>query len=430
MNSELTIDDPRSRCAAGTPRRRILVLSCAFPTAACPNHAAFVKQRIRAVADLPGYEVRVVAPIPYFPPVKWPKRWHMWSQFPGEEVLDGLQVFRPRYVQLPKIGGYLSSQVMFGAVRRRVERIRETFDFDLIDAHWAYPAGVVAARLGRLYQKPFVVTGRGEDMCRFPDYPLIGRRIRHALDEATQCIGVSHEIARAMVANGAETDRVHVIPNGVDCERFRPLSRDEARQKLNLPLDAKVIVSVGDRFENKGFHLLVDAVAKMRHKVPNVLAVIVGGPPRTGVDFLPEIQRRIQEGGLQQHVRFAGHRPHEELVWWYNAADVYAILSEREGSPNVLLEALACGTPAVATPVGGISDELANPNLGVLLPERSSEAAAVGLTEALSRDWDRSEIRRAMEARTWGHTAKEVVNVFEQALEAHGQHVPHSDSTT
>ncbi|NQU20253.1 MAG: glycosyltransferase family 4 protein [Candidatus Nealsonbacteria bacterium] len=422
MNTAAAVDSPTSDAADECiQKRRILVLSGVFPTAAYPNHAVFVKNRVRAVADLSGYEVRVVSPVPRFPPIKWLKRWYLWSQFPKEEVLDGLQVSRTRYFQLPKIGGYFSSELMFGAIRRRVEQIRKTFDFDLIDAHWAYPAGVVAARLGHLYRKPLVVTGRGEDMCRFPDYPLIGRRIRHALRQATQCIGVSREIARAMVANGARADRVHVIPNGVDCKTFRPLSQPEARRKLDLPPDAKVIVSVGDRFQNKGFHLLVDAVARMRRKFPNVLAVIVGGAPRTGVDFLPEIQRRIQQGDMQRHVRIVGRRPHEELVWWYNAADAYALFSEREGSPNVLLEALACGTPCVATPVGGIPDELADTNLGVLLGERSAEAAADGLTEALTRPWDRQAIRRAMEARTWHHTATQVADVFDRALEIHGQ---------
>jgi glycosyltransferase involved in cell wall biosynthesis len=307
---------------------------------------------------------------------------------------------------------------MASAVARSAARISADWDFDLIDAHWAHPAGIAAVRLGRRLCKPVVITGRGTDVAELPNVPVIGRQIRSALAHATHCIGVSSEIASRMIELGAQAATTTVVPNGVDTAKFRPLSMEEARRKLGLPIDAKVILSVGDRFENKGFHLLIDALPRIRRQHPNAVVAIVGGPPRFGADYTSEIERRIQVHGVEKHVVLAGPRAHDELPWWYSAADVFALLSAREGSPNVLMEALSCGTPAVGTPVGGIADVLRNRSLGLTLSERSSAEAARVLTDALSTDWDRGKIRRIVQPLGWEATARSIADVFETMLAA------------
>src|SRR5690606_29731617 len=128
------------------------------------------------------------------------------------------------------------------------------------------------------------------------------------------------------------------------------------------------------------------------------------------------IEQRINHQKLTQTVRLLGSRPHEELHLWYSAADVFVLLSSREGSPNVLMEALACGTPAVAMGVGGIPEVLSEPHLGIVLPERSAAAAAEGLKSALSQSWDRAAIRRTMDAHSWQRTAEAVCAVYERAI--------------
>jgi len=394
---------------------RVLVVTNAFPSAVWPSFGVFVKHRVRMTAELGAFEARVVAPVPYFPPIRCFKRWYRWSQFPREETVDGLRVIRPRYAMLPGIGGRFESALMYPSVRRAVERIRRDFDFDLIDAHWVYPAGVVGARLAQRYGKPLVVTGRGADMHLGPRIPAVARHIRRALGAASHCIALSTEIARAMQSNGAPAERVSVIPNGVDCDAFRPLPKAEARTRLGLPADAKIVLSVGDFFENKGFHLLLDAIPAVRRRHPNVFVALVGGAPGHGTDYTGFVNERVAANGLEGRVLFAGRRPQEELVWWYSAADVFALLSAREGSPNVLLEALACGTPAVATAVGGIAETLDRPDLGILLAERSAEAASFAITQALARDWDRAAIRKRLEGRTWKARAEQVAAIWERA---------------
>ncbi|HEX6986719.1 MAG TPA: glycosyltransferase, partial [Planctomycetaceae bacterium] len=395
---------------------RVLTLSSVFPSAAHPTYGVFVKERVRAVADLPGLDVRVIAPTPYVPPVRPLRRRYVWWRFPAQELLAGLPVTRPRYLLAPKLGGFFHADLMYPVARRAADRLRPEFPFDLIDAHFAYPSGVVAARLGRRFGVPVVVTGRGEDMLRFPSLPVIGPKIREALAGGIWCIALSDEIAEAFLRNRARPDRVVRIPNGIDLTSFRPVPQREARLRVGLPAERPIILSVGNLQERKGFHLLADALPAVLERHPRALLVIVGGPAPYGDDYTGIVEERVRRHGLKDHVRLVGHRRHEELGDWYSAADVFALISSREGSPNVLLEALACGTPAVATPVGGIPDELRNPELGILLAERSAAAAAAGLTEALSRRWNRDLISSLMRPRSWESVAQKVADVFDRSL--------------
>jgi glycosyltransferase involved in cell wall biosynthesis len=305
---------------------------------------------------------------------------------------------------------------MARAARRSLARLPRGFAFDLIDAHFAYPDGVAAAHLARRLGKPFVMTCRGEDILRFPKLPLIGTQIRGALQQAAALVALSGEIAEAMLANGADAGKITVIPNGVDCGKFCMVDRDEARRRLGLPQGRPVVLSVGYRLERKGFHILIDAIPMIRERFPELLVVIVGGPARWGQDYTSVIEGRIRANNVQDHVRLVGPRPPEQLSDWYSAADLFALVTSREGCPNALLEALACGLPAAATAVGGIPEILADAQLGTLLPDRSAAAAARAITAALLQRWDRAAIRRQMMERSWQAVAERVGEVFDCVL--------------
>jgi glycosyltransferase involved in cell wall biosynthesis len=257
------------------------------------------------------------------------------------------------------------------------------------------------------------MTGRGEDMLRFPRVRLKRRAIRRAIRSASHLVALSREIARAFEEQGADPGRISVIPNGVDTGKFRPLPQAECRRKLGLPLDAKIILSVGDRLELKGFHLLVEALPAIRQMYPNAMVGIVGGPGRFGRDYSAAIRERIAATGMSERVLLAGARPQDELPLWYNAADVFALLSSREGSPNVLLEAMACGRPAVATAVGGIPDELGDYPLGILLTERTIDATTRAIARLLQTAQDGPRLDTTY-GRTWAAQAERINSVFRE----------------
>src|SRR5579872_18839 len=400
-----------------TPCRKVLVLASTFPSQVQPIHGVFVKERVRAVSELSDIEMRVISPVPYFPPIRTFKRWYPLSQIPRTDVIDGLAVSRPRYFLPPKIGGYAHPRLMYLGASRTVARTFRTFPFEIIDAHFAYPDGVAAVMFGRRYGRPVVITGRGEDIARFPRLPIIGPAIRWALKNATRLVAVTEEIGRMMEAEGADPEKISVIKNGVDTVNYHPIPQGEARRKLGLPLNRRIIVSAGYRLEIKGFHLLIDAIPRIREVFPDVLVAIVGGEARWGLDYTSELQRHIRENHVEDFVTMPGARPPQEMPLWYSSGDLFALLSSREGSSNVLMEALACGLPAIGTPVGGIAELLRDPRLGLLVSERTAPAVASGVIEALRRDWNRAEVRGVMETMSWARTAREVREVWLRALE-------------
>src|SRR5262249_17437264 len=150
-----------------------------------------------------------------------------------------------------------------------------------------------------------------------------------------------------MVRLGCRNDNLAVIANGVDRQKFMPRPQLAMRDKLGLPSDRPIALAVGHLNENKGLHILIEAVARLRS--PDVMLVIVGeGPDRS------RLENQIRGCGLVEKVKLVGTLPHHELSSWYSAADIFCLASSREGCPNVVLEAMACGRPVVATRVGGI----------------------------------------------------------------------------
>ncbi len=377
-----------------------------FPNNVWPHHGVFVKERIAALGARPGYRVRVVAPVPYFPALKITHRWR-YSQIAHSEVIDGLEVFHPRYVMIPKVAMALQGLFMFLGVRRAVGRLGLA-DAEIVDAHYVYPDGLAGVLLGRALGKPVVVTARGSDINVFQHFPVIRRWLRYTLTRADGVIAVSGALKQAICGLGVPPEQVTVVPNGVDPAKFRPTPRDAARATLNVR-DRRVVLSVGNLTENKGVDLVLRAakLVRARGRDTSLLVVIAGdGAIRR------DLERLAADLGLANSVRFLGDVPHQELPLWYNAADLLCLASAREGWPNVILESLACGTPVVATAVGGVPEILVSDQLGVLT-ERSEEGIARALWDALQRPWDRDVIVAAARRQTWDATAARVGGVLQ-----------------
>jgi teichuronic acid biosynthesis glycosyltransferase TuaC len=214
-----------------------------------------------------------------------------------------------------------------------------------------------------------------------------------------------------MLELGASSARTHVIPNGVDDRRFRYTGRTEAREKLNLPANAEILISVGALIPSKGHQLMIRAFALVAPSHPNLQLHILGEG-----SYRQELEELVRELGLKDKVELTGKRPNEELQLWFNAADLSCLASAREGWPNVVTESLACGTPVVATSVGGIPEILHKPELGVLV-EQTVESIASGLKKGLSTKWDRQAISKLTRARTWEAVGAEVEAVLAQAIQ-------------
>jgi teichuronic acid biosynthesis glycosyltransferase TuaC len=380
---------------------RILTFTTLFPSAKRPTFGIFVFQRVSHFAKRPGNLVQVVAPVPFFPTWIRSKRWGIYGQTPNEETFGDLQVKHPRYPLLPGFLMPLHGLFMFLGSISVVRRMHRRQQFDFIDAHYVYPDGFAAVLLGMALNVPVVISARGTDINVFPSFPAIRPMIRWALHHAAGIVAVSASLKNSMVGLGIAAARISVIPNGVDVYRFRPKEQGEARRELGLTPGRKIAVSVGSFTEGKNHKLLTSAFAEIAKIDPEAQLHILGEGPLRG-----ELEQLIHTLSLEKNVFLTGARPNEELRIWFSAADVSCLVSSREGWPNVLMESLACGTPVVATRVGGIPEIVVSPELGVLV-ELNKDDIVAGLQLALSKQWDRGVLIRHARARDWNHVAND-----------------------
>lgn len=388
----------------------ILTFTSLYPNAVMPNSCVFVKYRMAAVAALPGNNLRVVAPVPYFPGFVRRTDWQKYARVPRLEQQDQVAVHHPRYPIVPKVSMQLHWLLMLLGALPTLLRLKKSFRFDLIDSHFIYPDGLAAVALGRLFKVPVVLSARGSDVNEFSLFPTIRPMIRQALRSSDAIISVCGALRDRMVELDTDAEKITVIPNGVDAQVFPLVERPEARSALGLPRDAGVIVSVGALIERKGHHVAIEAMRSVLESVPQAKLYIIGTGPYRSV-----LEAKIRERGLAERVVLVGGRPNQELYLWYNAADCSCLASSREGWANVIVESLACGTPVVATNVWGAPEILTTTAVG-LLAERDPTDLSGKLTAALTRTWDRGLIRSHVAGRTWETVGREVQTVFERVL--------------
>jgi len=385
---------------------KILTFSTLYPHAARPSHGIFVETRLRHLLASGRVESRVVAPVPWFPSGN-PRfgDYAVHARAPCEERRHGIEVIHPRYPLLPKIGMTIAPFLLARAVTPVIERILQTYAFDLIDAHYFYPDGVAAALLGKRVGKPVVITARGTDVNLIPRYRLPRAMIRWAARRAAGIITVARALKDDLIRMGVPDERIEVLRNGVDLQLFRPVDRDAARRTLGF--SRTTLLSVGLLIPRKGHDLVIQA---LRHLPEMDLIVIGDGPERGSLGSL------ARQSGAGDRVRFVGALAQDELRSYYGAADALVLASSREGWANVLLESMACGTPVVASEAGGSPEVVAAPEAGVLMAERTPHAVAAAVRRLFADCPDRAATRRYAEKFSWEETTRGQLRLFESVL--------------
>jgi teichuronic acid biosynthesis glycosyltransferase TuaC len=223
-----------------------------------------------------------------------------------------------------------------------------------------------------------------------PRYARPRRQIQGAAESAAAIVTVSQALKDSLVALAVNPEKITVLRNGVDLDRFEPRDRIAIRAKLNL--EGPVWLTVGHLVELKGVDIAIEALAR----VPDTTLLIAGEGSEEH-----KLRQLVERLGLGARVRFLGAIPQAELCDYYNAADVMVLASSREGMPNVVLEAMACGTPVLATPVGGIPELITDPIAGELMRERRPEALARAWNTLQARHPDRAATRAFAERLGW-----------------------------
>ncbi|NLV30788.1 MAG: glycosyltransferase family 4 protein [Acidobacteria bacterium] len=376
----------------------ILSFSYCFPSERNPNWGVFVQQRLAALAELEA--LQVCSPVPWFPLLK-PR-----PLLAGPAPWQGLTVHRPGFFYLPGFLKNGDARFYARGVSRWLKEFCRDWRPDLLDAHFIWPDGVAVAALAQELGIPYAITLRGK-IYECLKIPAQARQCARALAGAAAVISVSSRMADEALKLGADGRRLHVITNGVDLDHFHPRERTDCRQRLGLPVEGRLLVTVAHLGARKGHHEMIRALARLPE---DVSLVIVGGEAQGGtVEGLRELARA---SGVDGRLILPGPQPYDRIPLYFSAADASVLASYREGCPNAVLESLACGIPAITTEVGAVPDILPVPEAGRIVPVRQEGPLGDAIAEVLGREWDPREVARQSGVRSWKRVAEEVREVF------------------
>jgi glycosyltransferase involved in cell wall biosynthesis len=376
-----------------TGMRKVLVLTSHHPSRRRPLQAVYGYYTYRALSRYCA--LRCLAPWPWWSRLDRPRD----LVAPPRERWGELEIEYPPWWSIPAATP-LHAVAMGASLARRVAAIRREFAFEAILTAWAYPDAVAAAGIAARERVPLIATVLGSDINELPSRPGLGFQIRRGLARADRVVAVSEALAEQVARLGVRRDRIVVQHNGVDGEVFTPGDRHAARISLGLAAERRLVGYVGRLSHEKGVDVLVDAMGALSRRDERVDLAIVGSGPAD-----PALRAKACALGLGARLRFLGHRGHDELPRWLRAFDVLCLPSRREGCPNVVLEALASGTPVVASAVGGVPELLRKDN-GILVAAARPDELAEALEDALRRAWDPAALRRTVPSLSWDAVAR------------------------
>jgi glycosyltransferase involved in cell wall biosynthesis len=355
---------------------RILALTNLYPNPIQPHRASFNRHQFRLLGE--RHPMRVIAPTLWLDELEIARKQRLRMPHDRTVVNDGIVVDHPRYWYTPKVMRGLYGRFYLQSVKATFRRVATEFKPDIVFAPWAYPDGWAAARLAHGLGLPVVIQVHGSDIRQLDTFAARADGTRQALMAADGVITVSEDLARRVVALGAAPEAVCTIVDGVDRTVFHPGDRAHARQLLGLDPGTRHLLFVGNLVPVKGLDVLLQACARLEGAVrqPWRLHLVGDGRSRQALEAL------AQSLGLAGRVSFHGSIAHDRLPDWFRAADLFVLPSRSEGIPNVLLEASACGTPYVASAVGGIP-EIAALGASVLVPPEDPQALAQAIAGAL-----------------------------------------------
>ncbi len=369
---------------------RVLVLSTLFPNSIRPLFGTFVERQTLGLAARGDVEVQIVVPRG-LPPAPFDRhsRYHSDATLPVREDWQGIPLYRPRFLHLPKIGARYDARVMVRALLPILREIKRDFAFDVIAAEYFFPDGSAAVELGRKLGVPVSIKARGSDINLWGHRADTGPQVVAAGKAADGMLAVSAAMKREMVALGMAENKIRVHYTGVDRALFYVRDRTQAKQKLGIT--GPLIVTVAPLIERKGVDLVIASLAQM----PGATLVVTGAGPDEAK--LCAMATRL---GAGDRVRLLGIQPRAAVADWLAAADVMALPSASEGLANAWVEALASGTPIVIADAGGAGELVQSETAGKLVA-RDAGAIADAINGFIANPPDRASVCASVDRFSW-----------------------------
>lgn len=376
---------------------KILTYTTLYPNCVQSRHGIFIETRLKHLIACENIQLTVVAPVPWFP-FSGDKFgvYGKYKKIPAQEKRINSDIYHPRYPVIPKIGMNIAAELLFMFTVNYVKKLIEKIGgIDLIDAHYFYPDGVAAVKIGQALGIPVVISARGSDINLIPNYLIPRKKIVWAANHANSLIAVSKSLKNRMIEIGINENKITVIGNGVDTKIFYPRN-STPKKKLKL-------LTVGNLVESKGHHLVIDALLKL----PDFELTIIGEGHKDA--FLRE---RVLDKKLEKRVSFVGNLSQNELADYYSSATILVLASRMEGWPNVLLESMACGTPVVVTNVGAVPNIVNSPSAGVVISSCTADSLVIGVNQLLTSYPSQTETIAHANQFSWEMTTNSLETLF------------------
>ena len=403
---------------------RVLVLATTFPRWDNDQEPRFIFELSKRLAK----NVSLCVLVPHAPGAKL------------REEIDGVKIIRfPYFIPtssqtlcyeggiLPKLKQswlarlqlpfFLIAQFLF------IFRTAAKFQANLIHCHWIIPQGFFTFLYSRWARVPYLLTAHGGDVYAFKNNSLILTFSRFALKHCRTCTTNSQATSEA-VKNIWKKTPVETIPMGVDTEKFSPEQHNPSL-KNELGIRGMFLLGVGRFAEKKGFTYLITALPTILQEYPDTVLVLVGFGPQE-----KELKQQVRDLGIESSTRFPGSKSGKELAEYFASADMFvgpsvvAQSGDTEGQGVVFLEAMASGTPVIASDVGGITDVVQNGKTGMIIPQRNSAAIA----ETVLALWNDSNLRSSLIANgtalvkksfSWDSIAERFLATYSKITEPH-----------
>jgi len=401
---------------------KVLMLSGLFPRPENPLSGCFIPPVITELSRS-GVHVRILSPVPWTPhlPLPFPRLRRVQklaSATPSSWLTDGIKVEAPRYLKLPHeldLGSY--GYLYYLGVRKAVQKIYREEGFDLIHGQMLVPDGFAAAMLGREFKKPALATELGYAAVLARGKLWERAQVRWALENLDQTVFVSQALADLTCSLATPRRPPKVVYTGLDAELFTPGDKKEARRKLALPMEGKILLHVGEHNVNKGVQDLLEAFRLLADHCRESFLYLVGAG---SLDSL--LTTKIKEYGLVDRIFLAGNQPHEQIPFWLQACDLVVHPTRyREGLPNALVEASAMARAIVATRVGGIPEVVTDQETGILVAPGDIRALAASIRQLLedpqlSQQMGEKGRKKALARFSWKRHGDEMIQIYQSVL--------------
>ena len=367
-------------------KRSLVIITNLYPLPWEPNRATFNRQQFAQLDN--EFNKSVLVPIAF-------SEW-----FAHRKKIKQTENLRyVPYFYLPKIGRRFYSAFMFLSILMHSGWWLANKKPKIILASWAFPEAVAASWLSKLFNCRFFFKVHGSDINLHGKIPARAQQIVKAAKKASGILSVSKALADEMVGMGIERKKISVIYNGVDHQKFGV--------ETKVPLSGDYLLYVGNLKHDKGVVELIKGFANICENHPALHLVYAG----SGVEkkCLAELSKELN---ITDKVQLLGSVEHDKLPALITNAKALVLPSYNEGVPNVVLEAMACGTPVLTTKVGGIPEVVDEKICGKLIKPRCEIAVENGLNDILSQYWDRDSIKQHSNKFTWENNKRQLIELL------------------